>query len=573
MAKKKTKKHLSKKIKTAPAGGIVGIDVITRLIAPELSKTGQLEAFKKSLYVFACISKIAEKVASVELKMYRIQNSKGDMEEIKVHPALDLLYKYNPFQTKSEFLKTTIINKKLSGDAFWYKVKNKSGKVVELWNLRPDWITIVEDPTNFIKGYEFRRTDGVIVPFLPEEIVHFKDSPDPTNAYYGMSALRPAATRIQTEDFATTYQRDFFLNSARPDAVLKNPATNESLTQEQKDEIKETWAKRHQGIGKTSKIAILEGGMEYQQISITQKDMDFIEGLRFTRDDILVAFKVPKPIVAITDDVNRANAETAMYIFLSETIKPELVEMIEKINEELIAPDFGEELLIDFVDPTPANRELIMKEYDNGLKDNYLLINEVREKEGLPPIKGGWSFYRPLTDMPMGGLPQSETQKALEKAKSSKEAYLEKEEKRDEKKTFEFKGRSWLKRKFEIAEAVVQEIIDSLKRKKKSRTSKKKSTSLLRDPRLRSDYMAMVNKKIDLQAEKLKDGMTTFAMMQKERVLSRMSKLEIPKKGKTKDEEKAEEKDKLKKEILEETGKEIKKGIHEIHQKIDDVLK
>ena len=48
--------------------------------------------------------------------------------------------------------------------------------------------------------------------------------------------------------------------------------------------------------------------------------MDFIESLKATRDDILIAFKVPKPIVAVTDDVNRANAETAQEIFLSETI-------------------------------------------------------------------------------------------------------------------------------------------------------------------------------------------------------------------------------------------------------------
>jgi len=43
--------------------------------------------------------------------------------------------------------------------------------------------------------------------------------------------------------------------------------------------------------------------------------MDFIESMKFTRDDILTAFKVPKPLVAVVDDVNRANAETAMFIF------------------------------------------------------------------------------------------------------------------------------------------------------------------------------------------------------------------------------------------------------------------
>jgi len=81
--------------------------------------------------------------------------------------------------------------------------------------------------------------------------------------------------------------------------------------------------------------------------------MDFIESMKFTRDDILTAFKVPKPLVAVVDDVNRANAETAMFIFLSETIKPEITRLIEKFNEEMVYPDFDDRLFLDFDDPTP----------------------------------------------------------------------------------------------------------------------------------------------------------------------------------------------------------------------------
>ena len=68
--------------------------------------------------------------------------------------------------------------------------------------------------------------------------------------------------------------------------------------------------------------------------SISQKEMDFIESMHSVRDDILTAFGVPKPIVAVTDDVNRANAETAIYIFQSEVIKPEMERLMEKLLVE-----------------------------------------------------------------------------------------------------------------------------------------------------------------------------------------------------------------------------------------------
>jgi len=138
----------------------VTIEGLARLIGKEWADTKYLETYEKSLYVYACVSKIAEKIGSIDIQLYQILNSKGDVKELVSHPALDLIYKVNPFQTKTEFLETTIINLKLAGNAFWYKVRNNSKQVVELWNLRPDKITIVKDPVEFIKRYELLKNDG-----------------------------------------------------------------------------------------------------------------------------------------------------------------------------------------------------------------------------------------------------------------------------------------------------------------------------------------------------------------------------------------------------------------------------
>src|SRR3990172_2041653 len=105
-----------------------GLELLTKMAGSNAtSRAEMLGKYGKSLYVFACVSKIAEKVASVPLKMYRVLNSKGDTKEIMAHPLLDLLYKPNPFQTKSEFWELTMINLKCTGDAFWYKVRNTRG--------------------------------------------------------------------------------------------------------------------------------------------------------------------------------------------------------------------------------------------------------------------------------------------------------------------------------------------------------------------------------------------------------------------------------------------------------------
>lgn len=496
-----------------------GLEILNQLISSgKWGKEEMLKQYEKSMYVFACTYKIAEKVASTDLNLYQILNVKGDVREINNHPALDLLYKVNPFQTKSEFLKITMVNKKLCGDAFWYKVKDNRGQVIELWNLRPDRMEIVKSDTEFILGYELNKTNGKKEFFRPDEIVHFK-YPTPLDDWFGASPLSAAKVRIETESSASEYQKNFFLNNARPDGVLKVNG-GMALSKQQKTEIKREFEKRHRGTKNNSRIAVLEGDLEYQQISISQREMDFIESMKFTRDDILVAFGVPKAIVAITDDVNRANAETSMYIFLSEVIRPELEMLTEKINEMLIIPDFGEQFYLDFVDPTPENREQKIKEYETGLKNGYLLINEVRAEESLEPIEGGWSLYKPLNEIPVGGLTKSAQRKFITEWIESKN------QEKNNKKMKIFCGRKQLYATMELKEA-----FKKTKAFKELATQKTEERTPLIKEGIRVDYAKMVNKQIDNRSQEFKLKIDEFATKQRARLKTELKGSTIKKKA------------------------------------------
>lgn len=510
-------KKLVKRFFKKESGDIVvegGLEMLSRLTSGSMSPTGLLERYKKSLYVFACVSKIAEKVAAIPLEMYRVINSSGDVKELTAHPALDLLYKCNPFQTRSEFWEIAIINLKCTGDAFWYKVRNSSGKVVELWNLRPDLMTVVTDPTRFVKQYELRKNDGTKEVFAPEDIIHLK-TPDPLNQHMGMSPLKAALSRVESEENMNAYQRDFFLNSARPDAVIKNPAL--ALDAQQKEDLREGWDRRFRGRGNGSKIAVLDGGLEYQVISLTQKEMDYIESLKFTRDDILVAFKMSKSVLGITEDVNRANAEAGLAIFLGETIKPEIERIVEKLNEELISQDFGPEFFIDFEDPTPKNREQQRADLTGYTAANIMLINEARAELGLPPVVGGWSLYMPMLQQAVGGLPQQGAK--IGGGDTEDAAYYGGRPARKTKK-FDFRGHYWLKVKLQMREAMMEgvEKMATVASKTKRKGKAKRKMSFIK-AEIQADYAAAQNKAVDQKSVMLAPEMNAFANGQLKRVL------------------------------------------------------
>ena len=463
-------------------------------------KTKQLQAYQKSLYVFRCVKKIAQKTASVDWELFKIRNRVGDTVQIFVHEALDLLYRPNPFQTKSEFFEKYMINKLLTGQAFVLKVRDDRGNVVELWNLRPDYVTIVKDPQAFIKGYEFTKNDGQRTVFAPEDVIYDAE-PAPLDDWGGLSILQASEVRVETEEFATKYQRYFFRNNARPDFIL---SSDDKIGSNQKEEIKKDWDRRHKGVLNAGRGAFLEMGLKYQQVSISQREMDYIESLKMTRDDILTAFAVPKPIIAITEDVNYANAKTAMDIFLMETIEPEIKRITEKLNEHLVYPEYGDIFYIDYDRSfLPKNEKEIADTNAVHLASGVKLINEVREEMGLDPIIGGWSLYMPLSNIAVGGLPQKGVKKSIGP---------------DKRKIFTGRGRAYkfLKIKEEIKETLYKEIRSAVKREGS------KAQPLIKAD-IRKNYAEYVIKAIDGKASAFKPAIEKFAGDQADRFIKELA--------------------------------------------------
>lgn len=359
-----------------------------------------LNSFEISFLVHSCVEKVAKKVANTKFKLYRISGSSGGekIDEVPNHPLLDLLAQVNPFTTKFTMLDLTQTYKELLGNAYWYKVRGEnSKKILELWALRPDWVTIEGGEEEFIEHYEYRLPNGQVQQFMPQDIVHFKET-NPKSSFYGLPRVKPLMNIIRTAIYAERWNMNFFGNSAVPDTLL---ITKTKMTEPQKKEFRERWEEKYSGYKNAHRLGILDGEVEIKPLSTSAKDMDFTKLDSGMTEKILAAFGVPKSILGM-QGMNRAEAEAQIYTFLSETIEPKVRQMVETLNEFLV-PEFGDNLYLDFEDPTPENREAIVKEYESALRSNWLLINEVRDKEGLLPIKGGWDFYLPLTMMPAGG--------------------------------------------------------------------------------------------------------------------------------------------------------------------------
>lgn len=363
-------------------------------------------------WVYACVSAIADGVAGTEFELYTI-NKKGEIQTVLDHPILDLLYRVNKYTTKFDHFWLTQQYLELAGEAPWYIDRGESGKgePQNILLLRPDKLDIkkgedLENPSP-IEKYVYRSGPTKVTDISIDEMVFIK-YPDPINTFRGKGTLQAAAQTVDIDQYSEEFNKRFFFNSARPDSVL---TTDQKLTPRQREALRADIKRIYQGRENAHKTAILEAGLEWKPMTMSQKDMDFLEQQKFTMMKILAIFRTPKPIVAVSDDVNLANAQVAEYVFAKWNISPKLARITAQLNEFLLPMFSGtENMFLDYSDPVPSNIDTDLKRFDSGIGKGYLTINEVREELNLQDIgEMGDKLYLPagMTPIELAGQQQA----------------------------------------------------------------------------------------------------------------------------------------------------------------------
>lgn len=357
-------------------------------------------------WVYGCVSAISDAVAQVEFQLFKIEN--GEVVKVEEHAVLDLLYRVNDFQTQYDHLCLTQSYLELTGEAPWFVDRGNSGtgEPTSIMLIRPDKLKIKKAPAGSaapVGGYVYEIEPGSNIDISTDEMIFLK-YPDPNNMFRGKGTLAAAAVTVDVDNYSEEYNKRFFFNSARPDTIL---SSDQKLTPKQREELRASIKRVYQGKENAHKTLIMESGMKWGAMSPTAKDMDFLEQQKFSMAKILSIFRVPKPIIAVSDDVNYANAKIAEYVFAKWTIKPKLTRIVAQLNEFFLPMFSGTEgMFLSFEDPTPEDVDAKIKKYDSGLGRGYMTLNEVRGEEGLDEIgEEGDVLYIPNNLVPPGTPP------------------------------------------------------------------------------------------------------------------------------------------------------------------------
>ncbi len=234
------------------------------------------------------------------------------------------------------------------------------------------------------------------------------------NGYTGIGYLERAQEIIQTARAAQEYSSSYYQNGGQPSGILRTDsdlagtvkvtdADGTERTISKKERLREEWERLHSGPANAQRIAVLDLGLDYKPLSISNRDAQFVEQAALSVEDIARVFGVPLYKLQAGKQSYSSNEQNAIE-YVVGTLHPN-------------ATIWEQELLYKLLNPQDVQRGLrirgnLMAElrgdfnsrgtwYQHMRDNGAFSVNDIRALEDMPDVDGGDEHYASLNYVPL----------------------------------------------------------------------------------------------------------------------------------------------------------------------------
>ena len=286
----------------------------------------------------------------------------------------------------------------LRGNAYLAKIKDKRGVVSELYPLNPAFVHPFRDE-NGDKVFRVRKygpTGFVDTNFTSEVILHIKGQSF-DDGVTGASPIEVLRNRLGVHLAQSEYQGRQYQDGMLIKGVLSTPQNN--LSPEAATMIKQQWKSAYSGVGAAHDIAVLHSGVQFQNVSLSPEDAQFIQSMRWGHTEVATAFQIPASrLNGEGTSLTYANQGQDDLFYYKQACFPRIrfVESALNMDKDLFGfnspwiPKFNPDAMLR------ADIETRFRVYATARGIGVLSVNDVREYEDLPGVSGG-DDYTPLS--------------------------------------------------------------------------------------------------------------------------------------------------------------------------------
>jgi len=384
---------------------------------------GLTSAYSAHVWVYAAVWSIASNYAQLNFKAYE-KSADDQYEQLQDDEFIALLENPNPYISGYQLRELTSMSLELTGNAYMGMEfgDKRNGIPIEIWPIPAVNMKPVSSKTAPIDHYLY-TINGQTIRYEFNEVIHLQFM-NPTSFFYGQGSLEAVKNSVITDIYAAAWNKYFFKNAARPDAVFE---VDNVLGEDVKKRVLAGWAAMHKGSGNRGKTAILEGGLKLKEMGWNHSDMEFTNLRKMMREEVLGAFGVPPAMVGIMEYANYANVKEQKEIFWKHTMLPRVRSIQDKITmrarQIMLESNLYIESDVSQIESLRADEaqrsETATKYWRMGVPLNALIdkfdlpFDPVEGGDESQPQTGGGGFGAPGVEAPASTPAKSKKGKAL----------------------------------------------------------------------------------------------------------------------------------------------------------------
>ena len=314
---------------------------------------------------------------------------------------LDRLLADRPNEAMSPFVlkKTLEVHRLQFGNAYLLPVRNRSNAVPrELLPVHPDFVLPYVDTDGVLWYVITNPQTGERRKFRSYDVVHLKGYS--ADGITGVSVLSRASQTIRVASTQQSHEESFFRNKARPSGVL---AVDTDLSAEARDVVRKEWNRIHEGADHAFRVAVLDRGMKYQQIGISQREAQFVESKDVLVADIARFYGVPLYKLQAGKQSYSSNEQNAIEYVVS-AVHPTIRQAEEEFTYKLLFESEqrrGLEVRINLNAELRGDMAARGTWYKMMRETGAFSVNDIRALEDMDAVDGGETRYASLNYVPL----------------------------------------------------------------------------------------------------------------------------------------------------------------------------
>jgi HK97 family phage portal protein len=353
--------------------------------------------------VYACVNRLATDLARCTPSLYTL-NDDGSRKSVTNHPLCALFDTPNRQQTWFEFAWQMWVGHLLRGNGYAAVKRDRKGNPNQLIAINPDAVMVLEASdgsifynVNRIGLWQIAMLEEFPASISEDDLLHLRGLT--FNSLVGVSTIGLARDAIGLAMGQEQQASRFVGNGARPSGVLKSPKT---LSDTAANRLKAQWDAFSSGVQNVGKTAVLEDGVEWQQLQLTSVDLQFNDARANQILEVCRFFGMPPHKVGVNDRGAVQNIAAQDQDYVNTAVSQKLVLAEQKFRqyfglvEEGIYVDLDETQLLRADILTRRNAARL------GILSGLTTPNEERKAERLPPMPDADRLLVPANTAALG---------------------------------------------------------------------------------------------------------------------------------------------------------------------------